>query len=278
MSDGYRPRTVRRAESLDDLVNAILLLASRPFSVRDFDVAFLKVRKSEARGQRDRLAGLSESTLSDYFSVAKELGFIQKTNGLNEIPRAVSESLRQMTEAEIKHYVAKLLPHKLPVVGRFIEFLRARKPKDLSEIPKEEFNSQTARTIASWLSWSGILQRNLIDGSYYVLPLEGTDLSLEEFWRKLAKIYDSLRATQMVGVRAVYVKIPELREVFCTVYPRSRRSFDEFLRKALTDKRFRHKIEVTGAPIAYIEDERQNLELEPFEFEGRVFYFIALKP
>jgi len=270
-------KTARRAENLDDLVNTILALPSRPFSVNEFRASLLNAKKPRKRKDgTDKRARVGDSTLSDYFAVARDLGFVRKADGSYEVPKAVIASIRERQDKhELREYVGRLLINNLDVVRRFLDFIKG-KPRTPQELSKE-FNPQTAGILVSWLTWSGILQRNRVDGRYYSVALDEVPMSLEGFWTKMLEAYESLRSTPLVGVKATYVKIPDLREVFCTSNAKKRQTFDALLKRALSDPRFRRKIEVTGAPISYIAEEEDRSEAEPLVYDDRVFYFIAIK-
>jgi len=270
-------KTVRRAENIEDLINAIRRLHERPFTENEFGEALLRAKIQRKRQKNAKTRSIGKSTLSDYFWLARESGLIRRTDGFEEVPALVVESIVGKPEHVVKKYLAELLATKLPAVQEFVKFLQ-EKPRTEKEL-KEKFNPQTTGVIIAWLEYCEAVQQSS-EGKYYWTLTPESQMTTEDFWTKLQRAYESLRNTQLVGVKAVYVKIPDLREAFCTSYPMSRKSFDDHLARLRSGWRFRQKIEVTGAPISFIDDE-QHLKRKrgiPFTYEGRVFYFIAIRP
>lgn len=190
------------------------------------------------------------------------------SDALNMRTKALSTLCRLRRTKRWKDAIRGLLLAHEPVFSEFLHFLG--KPRTEIEI-LEEFNPFTGKTLLKWGKDYDAIAFVNSSNRFYALARKSP--SLKKFWKTIAEKYSVLRETSVVGVKSAFVKIPLLRD---EVDPSLRITPDEFnasMARLLGDKKYRFEIELSGAPLAYIEKDGGM----PLNYNRRDYYFIALK-
>jgi len=274
--------SVLRAGDLDALVRVLCnLLEVGSFNLEQFKKIYEHITHRE----------ITFDTAEDYFYSATKWRLILKERNGYHVSRPefgiLCRYLEEGKESEIKNLLFNLLMNREPAFSAFINFLK-NKPT-LNEL-KEKFNNpHTLTTLLEWATWLGKISQSTIEQKYYPTPTaRQKSLSLEQFWRLFKAAYDRLRKTELVGVRSAYVKVPDLQDLCCFLKELTCDEFDKQLRLLLITPPYSQKIELSGAPVAYITQEMKKKQkrrhVQPskfndkvFEFNNKKYYFVAIK-
>lgn len=262
-----KPVSVFRAASLDVLIQVLCtLMRLETFTFGQFKKEYERITGRE----------ISHKTAEDYFHSATKWRLIHREKSRyyvskNEV-KILCEYQREGRELELKKSLFNILKSREPVFFDFLSFIR-RKPT-LNDL-ENKFNPHTRRTLLIWANWLGIISKSEVEQRYY-LTIRKKTLTSEQFWRVVKAAYEKLRETRLAGVKSAYVKIPNLRDLCCFMKGLTYNEFNKKLGLLLRRKEYGGKIELSGAPVAFIQRELKK-KREPFEFNKKKYYFIAIK-
>jgi hypothetical protein len=213
----------------------------------------------------------NESSYESYYGMGKDLRLLLPvSDALNKRTDQLSRlcELRRTSESRWKDTIRRLLLAYEPVFSRFLDFLK--KPRTESEI-LEKFNPFTGKTLIKWGQDFGSIDFAESSQRFYALARQPP--SPRKFWDSLKKKYGVLRETSVVGVRSAFIKIPRLRDEVDPSLGITPDEFNALMARLLEDKQYAFRIELSGAPLAFVEKDGGM----PLNYNSRNYYFIALK-
>jgi hypothetical protein len=232
-----------------------------------------------------------KDTSQSYWSLASKLHLIEAVQG-EEYKRSplgakicklrTKENKNKLKDTtELKKTLANVFLLHEPGFADFLKFMK--QPRSQKEI-LDEFNRFSGATLIEWAISFGSIEFAPAKRQYYLVKTPEVMPTPDEFWNWLQTAYEELRLTQMVGIKAAFVQIPELRDFVCASKGLRRKQFNIQLGVLIDDPRFRSRIELSGAPLVMIlEDAKVKSEEEleeptmPLIYRGRMYYFIAFK-
>ena len=218
-----------------------------------------------------------KSTCESYFHFPKKLGLIAKRHGFyskSHTCQKLCEFLAKKDHDNLTTYLANLIQSREPVFGAFLDFLNT--PRTLREIEdRYPGNPFTPKTLIQWAKRLGLIRYGDRMKQYYRVRSSFKPIPKRGFWKALVEEYQRLRRTELVGVRGAYVKIPVLREACSVALGLKNSAFDDYLRLVLADREYSRKIELSGAPVAFVE--REGGRRTVFKYGMRDYYFIAVR-
>ena len=254
-----------------DLLVAILCSLPRIFTRNEFDALLTSKKKNKKK------TTYGESTLDSYFYSAIKWGLITLDDGIYVVTvfaREICDLRSKGSESEFKAYLANLLEVKEPAFRSFLDYLK--EPRGKQEIYRAP-NAYTGKTLIAWGEKLGVISFAPTLKKYYAIN-KTHQTTKDEFWSALVRGFEGLRRTGLIASKINYVKIPDLRDI-CSIClhlkvrePPEESEFDILLRELLSDDKFAHRIELSGAPIVYITYEKGI----PFIYKDREYYFIGL--
>lgn len=264
--------SVLRTPDLKTLIHVLCRLTKiESFTFDQFQKEYERVSERE----------ISSKTAEDYFYAATKWRLILREKNRYYASKPEMEILceyeNEGKELELKNYFFNLLKSREPAFSHFLDFVKSK--PTLSDLNRQ-FNPHTAGTLLRWAAWLGIISKSTIEHRYY-LTIKEKHLTLERFWEVVKTAYERLRETELPGVKSAYVKIPDLRDLCCLLEELTSKEFDIQLSLLLRTEKYGDRIELSGAPIAFIQqeikkDKKKKQSKKTFEFNKKTYYFIAI--
>jgi len=226
---------------------------------------------------------VSKGTVDTHFYSLTQLNFLvpfqekSKEYVLSNRCKAICNCLMENDIQQYQRYLGNLLLNNESKGSLFENFIRFIEEKgQRGRISKSELSLrfQPDTTLRSLISWSKETRLIEYDKDLELVWLlkrdRKTQLSREEFWRKMAELYNRLQKTEIFLIRAVFVEISEIRAEFCMMENWSLDDFDSSLADLL-DSEYGEKIRLYGAPSSVYEGKRN------FLYKGKSYIYIKLK-
>jgi len=255
------------ASNLDLMVDVVCSLPDQ-FTRSQFDKMLV------SKGGKD----YCPSTRASYFYFPKKMGLFVTEKRIflkSHTCKKLCDLYAEKDYTSLTAYLADLIESGEPVFRDFLAFMNT--PRTRQEIERK-YNPYTRKILIQWAKKFCLIRYGDRMKQYYRVQVPSKPPSGHRFWKTLVEWYERLRRTELVGVKGAYVKIPVLREA-CSVAlglkgdSARANEFDDYLGMILTNREYSKRIELSGAPLAYVEEEGG----EPFLYLGRKYYFIALR-
>lgn len=267
-----KSKTVLRAANLTNLLKSVCALEKSVFRLGDFQRAYFR-----ANGYK-----IGRKTAEDYFYTATQMGLIKKKRNVYQISKVEAEILcaylRNNKTIELNETIFNILKSKIEPFRRFLQFLQA--PRTKLQL-NDRFNPHSAGTMLKWGLDLGAIDEDKFNKRYFLKRKPEKPVDVETFWKVLENVHEKERKTDFVGIESAFVKIPDLRETVRALLGFTREDFDRCLHMVLDNDKYGHRIELSGAPVIYIErekkEDRHGIEYKyPFSYKGKKYYFLAI--
>ncbi|MEM3551385.1 MAG: hypothetical protein QXV01_09885, partial [Candidatus Bathyarchaeia archaeon] len=153
---------------------------------------------------------------------------------------------------------------------RFLSFIDS--PKRVDDIYKE-FGEVTGKSLIIWSIEAGLAIKH---GSFVGRVKQeaiSSPPSLTDFWNELKSAYKQMQATEVFGMKRIFVDIGELRLfVSCKLNFHNIEQFDKYLRALLEKNDYGRHIFLHGAP-AHILEERK----DSFRYKNKVYLYLSIE-
>jgi len=222
---------------------------------------------------------VSRGTVDTHFYTLTQFNLLIPTRkeGTKYVLSSLGEKIcKYLKERKMKEYKRRLgnillnSEKKGHLFRAFLKRVREKGSATRSDLV-QHFKPMTLRSLISWSLESGLIEYDKGKDLIWSLRSEPkAELSLDEFWERLVKIYKELQSTDIFLTKKIFVDITDLRANFCMEHNWSLDDFDQNLRKLLDFPRGR-KIRLYGGPSSIFEGKRN------FVFKGKVYAYIRIK-
>ena len=252
-------------ENIDVMLKALCAL-TEPFSKGSFYQSLRKLKRFK-----------NDSSKESYFSLAKKLGLFEGPRGEHRrtvLGSEICRLIRKEAEEDVRQTMRNVFILKEPSFAQFLEFMKETRTRN--EIAQWS-NRVAGKVLPIWGGWLGLVQYSESRGCYFLTDEKQIPLSPEQFRATLWRAYEELSRMPLAGVRAAFVKIPQLRDRVFVMKRCPAREFDRQLRSLLSDPKYRNRIEISSAPITMMKRDVKAFKTEVFTYDDRKYHFIALK-
>jgi hypothetical protein len=158
-------------------------------------------------------------------------------------------------------------PSKGKLFEEFLKFVMERKSKN--EIDKR-FNPIPARTLIAWSLEAGLIQK--YKDYIQAIHRQKIKFTQAQFWEILTETYNEMQATEVFGIKRIYVPIGELRFNVGVKLGLKTEEFDETLKHLLSTE-YGSKITLHGAPTDVFEKNKE----ETFNYKNKLFVYLSMR-
>lgn len=192
---------------------------------------------------------------------------------LSSLGKKICHYLKESNMLEYRKCLRSVLLNNEKKGILFHEFLKRIRSKE--SLTKHELSQHfrliTLRSLISWSLEAGLIEYDKDKYLVWCLRLEPkTELSLEQFWKRLVNVYEELQKTDIFLVEKVFVPITEIRANFCMEENWELDDFDDNMRHLL-DSPYGRKIRLYGGPSSIFEGKRN------FVYKEKMYAYIRVR-
>jgi hypothetical protein len=153
---------------------------------------------------------------------------------------------------------------------RFLNFVDS--PKKVDDIYKQ-FGEVTGKSLIIWSIEAGLVIKHGPFVGKIKQEVISSKLSLTDFWNELKSAYEQMQATEVFGMKRIFVDIGELRLFLsCKLNFHDIEQFDEYLRELLEKTDYGKYVFLHGAPPHILEERKDS-----FRYKNRVYLYLSIE-